>query len=109
MTEEDIVAFVLDKAQWRSSKVLLTAINKGANYMFNHDGKGGGTSLKYNGKTIFHTTEGGGECTFFFTNADGQIASIIGIGEHAGKSSQTHTYRLAWHTPGWQTVSVITT
>lgn len=110
MTEADIKAFVLTKCNWRDSPNLSKAISKGANYMFNHKGKGGGTSLTHNGKTIFHTTEGGGECTFFFTCADGLVASIIGIGEHAGKSGQTHTYRLVWQTPGWVTTTkVITT
>lgn len=109
MTEQDLIAFVNTNTGWRSSPNLLKAINKGYFYIQNHKGMGGGTSLRHDGKTIFHTTEGGGECTFFFTCADGIVASIIGIGTHSGKSSQTHTYSLAWHTPGWNTANSITT
>ena len=109
MTEDDIVAFALAKTHWRSSKPLDKALRNGAATMMNHVGRGGGTSLTYHGKTIFHSTENRGEATFFFTCADGQIASIIGIGEHAGKVKDTHTYRLHWHTVGWVTDPVITT
>jgi hypothetical protein len=109
MTREEIIQFALDKTSWRSSKPLLAALGKGADTMMNHKGSGGGTSLQFRGNTIFHSTEQFGEATFFFTCANGEIASIIGIGDHAGKSSETHTYRLAWKTDGWKTTPVITT
>ena len=109
MTEDDVLEFALAKANWRKTPLIEKAIRKGANYMFSHKGKGGGTSVKHQGKTVFHTTEAQGEATMFFTCADGMVASIVGVGEHAGKKSQTHTYRLIWHTTGWITPTVITT
>jgi hypothetical protein len=108
MTRAEIIQFALDKTGWRSTKPLLTALGKGADTMMNHNGSGGGTSLKFKGNTIFHSTEQFGEATFFFTCANGDVASIIGIGEHAGKKSETTKYRLQWKTDGWKTTPVIT-
>lgn len=101
MTEEDVVAFASAKTMWQATPQVAKAFRNFANYMFNHTGAGGGTVHHFDGKMIFHATESRGEATLFFTNADGQIASIVGIGEHSGKNSQTKTYKLVWKTNRW--------
>jgi hypothetical protein len=43
--------------------------------------------------------------TLFFTNVDGIVASIIGVGSH--RHAHGPDYDLEWHTPGWQTGNVV--
>ena len=64
--------------------------------MLNHDGRGGGTVHHFDGKTVFQATENRGEATVFFTNKDGGVVSIVGVGEHSGNKSDTATYPLVW-------------
>lgn len=102
MTEADIVAFLLQQSGWQLTPQIRKAFTNAALYMMNHQGKDGGTIYHFDGKMIFHTTEGRGEATIFFTSdkASG-IASIVGIGEHSGPDNNTKTYTLRWKTNRW--------
>ena len=102
MTEADIVAFLLEKSGWQLTPQIQKAFTNAANYMMNHKGKDGGTIYHFDGKMIFHVTEGHGEATIFFTSDKSSgIASIVGIGEHSGAGNKTATYTLKWKTNRW--------
>ena len=101
MTEDDAVAFVISKAG-QGNKVWTGNVRKAVQYIAGHTGAGGGSALTFNGNRVFHTTEGAGSdhVAMFFTCANGNIASIIGVGRHANKTNETK-YNLDWHLPGW--------
>ncbi len=104
MTEDEIVAYLYQVSEWRSDAPkgpINKAFRNAANTMMNHKGKGGGTVYHFDGKTVFHSSENRGEATVFFTNKDGNVASIVGVGEHSGKKSETATYTLVWKSKSW--------
>ena len=85
MTEADVVAFLFAKSGWRDTDTASKkAFKNAANYMFAHNGSGGGTTYHFDGKMVYHCTENRGEATVFFTCANGNIASIVGIGSTRG-------------------------
>lgn len=101
MTEAEVISFLYTKSGWRQSDPITKAFRNAANYMFGHNGQGGGTKYHFNGKIVRHTTENHGETTIFFT-CDGNVASIVGVGEHSGPNKATKTYTLKWHSASWQ-------
>lgn len=110
MTEAEIIAYLFRLSGWRDDgdKGKVTkAFRNAANYMLNHDGRGGGTVYHFDGKVIFHATENRGEATIFFTNKDGNVVSIVGIGEHSGKKSETATYTLVWKSARWNPTKMV--
>lgn len=102
MTEEEIMDYLYTLTNWRKSDSLNKAFRNAANYMLNHDGKGGGTKYHFDGKMVYHATENRGEATIFFTNKGGDVVSIVGVGEHSGPSSATATYTLVWKSASWK-------
>ena len=110
MTEDEIVAYLFAVTGWRSDgdKGKVTkAFRNAANYMMNHDGSGGGTVHHFDGKMVHHATENRGEATVFFTNTDGNVVSIVGVGEHSGKKSETATYTLVWKSSSWKPTKMV--
>jgi hypothetical protein len=110
MTEAEIIAHLFQVTGWRNDgeKGKITkAFRNAANYMLNHDGRGGGTVHHFDGKVIFHATENRGEATIFFTNKDGNVVSIVGVGEHSGKNSATATYTLVWKSSSWKPTKMV--
>ena len=101
MTENDVIEFLYAKSGWRRSEAITKGFRNAANYMFGHNGQGGGTKYHFNGKVVRHATENHGEITIFFTS-DGNVASIVGVGEHSGPNKATATYTLAWHSASWK-------
>lgn len=101
MTEDDVLAFVISKAG-QGSAIWQKNVRKCSQYITGHLGAGGGSPLTHSGKTVFHTTEGAGSdhVAMFFTCANGNVASIIGVGSHAFSNNKTW-YNLDWHLPGW--------
>jgi hypothetical protein len=107
MTEDEIVAYLFKVSNWRPDGpkgATTKAFRNAANTMMNHDkGKsGGGTIYHFDGKTVFHSSENRGEATVFFTNVDNHVVSIVGVGEHSGKKSDTATYTLVWKSKSWK-------
>ncbi|KRB37471.1 hypothetical protein ASD82_12580 [Rhodanobacter sp. Root179] len=100
MTAEDIAAFITSKVgggspAWKAS--LLTA----AGNVLGHDGRGNGSVVRHNGKSIRHITtgKGAGHVTLFFTLEPGEVGSVIGVGSHHDEKGAS--YDIDWHTPGW--------
>jgi hypothetical protein len=100
MDEADIVTFCYARASWNKTKPITKAFERAAQYMLGYTGQGGGTVYHFDGRMVRHDTENAGECTVFFT-FDSGICSIVGIGEHTGKSKDTAKYKLAWHSKKW--------
>ncbi len=110
MSESEIIAYLFTVTSWRpdGDKGKVTkAFRNAANYMLNHDGQGGGTIYHFDGKVVFHATENRGEATVFFTNKDGNVVSIVGVGEHSGKKSETATYTLVWKSKSWNPTKMV--
>lgn len=101
MTEDDVLAFIIAGAG-KGNKIWENNVRKCAQYISNHRGAGGGSQLTHRGNMVFHTTEGAGSdhVAMFFTCANGNIASIIGVGKHAFGNNKTW-YNLDWHLLGW--------
>ena len=101
MTEDEVIDCLYANSRWRRSDAITKGFRNAANYMFAHNGQGGGTKYHFDGKIVRHTTENHGEVTIFFTS-DGNVASIVGIGQHSGGSKATATYTLVWHSARWR-------
>lgn len=106
MTAQDVEAFAVARAgdggaAWRAN------VRAAADYIMGHNGIGDGSNLQHKGKVIRHHTHGAGpnHVTLFFTTQGGQIASIIGVGNHRNPAGAV--YDLDWHTPGWNTGNVV--
>jgi hypothetical protein len=103
MSADEIVAYLFKLSGWREQdKKIFKAFSNAAESMLNHKGRGGGTVYHFDGKTVFHITENRGEVTVFFTNKDGDVVSIVGVGEHSGPNSATATYTLVWKSQSWK-------
>jgi hypothetical protein len=100
MTETEVVDALYTNSGWRRSDAITKGFKNAANYMFAHNGQGGGTKYHFDGKIVRHATENHGEVTIFFTS-DGNVASIVGIGEHSGPNKATATYTLVWQSARW--------
>lgn len=107
MTEQEIVAYLYTLTGWRVGVPITKAFGKAASFMLAHNGQGGGTVHHFDGKVVFHTTENRGEATVFFTNKDGGVVSIVGVGEHSGKNNQTATYTLLWKSKSWKPTKMV--
>jgi len=99
MTVDDVEAFAIANAgngapAWKAN------VRAAAQFIM-ANGAVNGSNLLHRGKVVRHYTHGRGanHVTLFFTNQDGLVASIIGIGSH--RNPQGATYDLDWSTPGW--------
>ncbi|HTJ29188.1 MAG TPA: hypothetical protein VL346_01720 [Acidobacteriaceae bacterium] len=107
LSEDEIIDYLYTLTSWRRGDAITKAFRNAANYMLNHDGKGGGTIHHFDGKRIYHATENRGEMTIFFTNKGGDVVSIVGVGEHSGPSSATATYTLVWKSASWKPTKMV--
>ena len=97
--ESELRAWVADKADWASLKNVNKAVGDVLGPV------GGGTKLKYGGKSVWHMSVGkrgrnDGVTIFYTADPDTDTVTIAAIGQHTRKDD--NQYALGWAAPGWE-------